>query len=419
MLAGAPAAARPQAAAPKYTRAEYDAYQAAAAEKNPQQKIKLLDDFVAKYPSSELLAFAYNEYVTVYYQQHQWAKDVEYLDKFLALTNVNDGARLQAEAQRAALFEVSYNGKAPDAKDQATKARDAALEGMKVLTAFQKPEQMTAEQWGAARKQYAVGFWNTAGVASLDVKDGAAAADYFSKSLAENAEQPVVYYRLGLADLMLSPPKANEGFWAIARAIALKVPDADKVTKFLRDKIVEYQSPPCDSAIDPQLKELLTLAQGSPNPPAGFSIPGAADLAKAGQRDAKDIIADLRAGGDKAKITWLGVCNGDFPEAFLAKVYEINAADPANIVAQIAIGSSPEEIEASSAPDTTLKISTQPDAARLSKDDTFRFAGKLTGYTGSPFQLTFENVKINPEDIPAEKGKAAPKKPLKKPAGKQ
>ena len=41
-----PAAAQDQpAAAPKYTRPEYDAYQAAAAEKSPQQKIKLLDDF--------------------------------------------------------------------------------------------------------------------------------------------------------------------------------------------------------------------------------------------------------------------------------------------------------------------------------------------------------------------------------------
>jgi hypothetical protein len=32
----------------KYTMAEYNAYQAAAAEKNPAAQLKLLDDFVAK-----------------------------------------------------------------------------------------------------------------------------------------------------------------------------------------------------------------------------------------------------------------------------------------------------------------------------------------------------------------------------------
>ena len=49
-------------------RAEWgdDAYQAAAAEKSPQQKIKLLDDFVAKYPNSELLVNVYAEYVKAY-----------------------------------------------------------------------------------------------------------------------------------------------------------------------------------------------------------------------------------------------------------------------------------------------------------------------------------------------------------------
>ena len=47
-----PAPAQDAAAAggaqPKYTMAEYNSYQAAAAEKNPPSQIKLLDDFVAK-----------------------------------------------------------------------------------------------------------------------------------------------------------------------------------------------------------------------------------------------------------------------------------------------------------------------------------------------------------------------------------
>src|SRR5208282_3264781 len=185
-------AAEPQAQ-PKYTRAEYDAYQAAAAEKNLQQKIKLLDDFVAKYPSSALLAFVYNEYVTDYYQLHQWSKDIEYLDKFLALSDINEGARLAAEYQRSALFEAAYSAKAPDAKEQASKAREAAVAGLKVLEAFKKPEQMSDQDWAGKKSQYAVQFYNTAGVASLYLKDYKSAVDYFSKSVAESEVQPAIY----------------------------------------------------------------------------------------------------------------------------------------------------------------------------------------------------------------------------------
>ena len=66
---GLSAVARPQAPAPAgqdagagkqpYTMAEYNSYQAAAAEKNPAQQIKALDDFVSKYPNSALLIYVY------------------------------------------------------------------------------------------------------------------------------------------------------------------------------------------------------------------------------------------------------------------------------------------------------------------------------------------------------------------------
>jgi hypothetical protein len=408
-----------QAQQPKYTMAEYKAYQAAAAEQNAQEKLKLLDAFVAQYPTSDLLVYIYDEYLKTYSQSRNWPKVLEIFDKKLALPNLDKGMRLQALYGRAQTFELAYNPKAADAKDQDTKARDLALEGLKAVQALEKPANATDEQFNAGKKQLSVQFLNVAAVASMHLKDFKAAADHFHSALALNPDQPLDYYRLGLSDLQETPSQAVPGFWALARAIDLKVPDADKVTKFLRDKILEYQSPPCESAVDPQLKELLTLAQSSPDPPAGYSIPSAADLAKAGQREAPAIIADLRVGGNKGKITWLGVCNGVFPEAFLAKTYEVNASNPAAIELKAAIGSSEEELNASTAADTTLKITTQPDAARLSKDDIFRFAGKLTGYTPSPFQLSFEDVKINPEDIPAEKGKAAPKRPVKKPAGKQ
>ncbi|HKO04151.1 MAG TPA: hypothetical protein VJW51_05365 [Candidatus Acidoferrales bacterium] len=406
-------AAEPQAQ-PKYTRAEYDAYQAAAAEKNLQQKIKLLDDFVAKYPSSALLAFVYNEYVTDYYQLHQWSKDIEYLDKFLALSDINEGARLAAEYQRSALFEAAYSAKAPDAKEQASKAREAAVAGLKVLEAFKKPEQMSDQDWAGKKSQYAVQFYNTAGVASLYLKDYKSAVDYFSKSVAESEVQPAIYYSMGKADLQEDPPQYMDGFWAVARALDQKLPEADKVAPFLHERIYNYQLPLCDSLVDSQMKELLALAQNSKTRPASYTIPSAADLAKIREKDTAGILAGLRGGGDTAKTTWLAVCNGEFPESFFGKVYEVNAATPTAIVVKAAIGSTEDEVNASTTPNCDLKITGQPEAARLEKDP-FRFSGKLTGYTPDPFYLTWENVKVNPEDIPEEKGKKPAKKPAKKP----
>src|SRR5260370_34146778 len=81
------ATAGPDAGAGKqqYTMAEYNAYQAAAAEKNPAQQIKLLDDFVAKYPNSALLIYIYPLYYNAYSQLKNWPKVIEYADKLLAL----------------------------------------------------------------------------------------------------------------------------------------------------------------------------------------------------------------------------------------------------------------------------------------------------------------------------------------------
>ena len=403
----------PQSAAkPKATRAEYDAYQAAAAEKNPQAKVKLLDDFVAKYPTSEYLQYAYNDYWQAYASLRQWTKVIDYLDKLLALPEINAATKLEAQYRRAATFEFAYNAKSPDLVEGATKSRDAALAGQKILSEFQKPAQATDEQWANIKKQYNTQFLNTAASASFYLKDYKAAAQYYHDSLVQDPTQAVDDYRLGLSDLQQTPPQAPAGFWALARAINLKIPDADKVTKFLHDKMYEYQQPGCESSVDDQIKDMLAQATTT-DPPAGFAVPSAADLNKVRESaNIQTVLADLKAGGDKGKLTWLAVCSGQFPEA-LAKAYEVNAATPDAIEIKAALGTTEEELNAATDPNGVLKIAGQPEAARLEKDAIFRFSGKLVGYTASPFNLTWDTVKVNGEDIPEEKGKKPAKKPKK------
>ena len=84
-FAQAPAGQDAGAGQQKYTMAEYNAFQAANAEKNPAQQIKLLDDFVSKYPNSALLIYIYPLYYNAYSLQKNWPKVIEYADKLLAL----------------------------------------------------------------------------------------------------------------------------------------------------------------------------------------------------------------------------------------------------------------------------------------------------------------------------------------------
>ena len=90
---GAAAWATPQqqaapAAKPAYTLAEYNAYQAAHNEQNIAQRMKLLDDFVMKYPMSALLPYAYRDYYLGYYASKDYAKAIDYADKELSLIHI-------------------------------------------------------------------------------------------------------------------------------------------------------------------------------------------------------------------------------------------------------------------------------------------------------------------------------------------
>src|SRR5229473_6591358 len=97
----AQATAGQEAGKQPYTMAEYNAYQAAQAEKNPAQQIKMLDDFVSKYPNSALLVYIYPLYYNAYSQLKNWPKVMEYSDKLLALNGADPPTRYSAYFARA------------------------------------------------------------------------------------------------------------------------------------------------------------------------------------------------------------------------------------------------------------------------------------------------------------------------------
>src|SRR6267143_912453 len=432
-FAQAPTAGQ-DAGAAKYTMAEYNAYQGCAAEKAPAALIKCLDDFVSKYPNSTLLNYVYPLYYQAYSGQKNYLKMIERADKLAALGDKVDAlTRFNAYYPHATAYYamVSDPPAGPSASKDAALAKaaqSAAASALKILDEVKKPDGVTDEAWAKQKTASQITLNGIAAQAAMNAKDCAGAVGSYKAALALNPDDLTFNYRLGQAYLCMSPPQQMDAFWSMARAVTAKgatQAQSAKVKDYLRKLIVNYQGGTvCDSLTDAELNELLQLAGSSAERPASYSIPSATDLSAA-QKDMTilTVITDLKAGGDKAKLTWLAACGLEFPEV-LAKVIEVVPGTDA-VVLKMAFVTSDAEFEAAKTPNMEVKVVGQPEAARVEKDTAIHFTGTLTAYDPEPaFFLHWDKAKVKEEDIPKEKGtpkkppvrKPTPRKPAAKPS---
>ena len=424
LRAQAPAAAQDSGAgkAPAYTLAEYNAYQACAGEKAPATQIKCLDDFVAKYPNSALLVYVYPLYATAYNQQKNPQKVIEFADKLVALGDkAEPGIRYQALFARSMAFaSLPLKESDPGAKEIATKAREAALLGLKTLDELKRPDNISEADWPNTKKQPAILFNYTAGNAAMITKDYPAAVQSFKAVLALNPDDLSTNYNLGLAYKAMTPAQWMDAFWYFAKAVTSKgatQAQADKVKKYLKAQIANYQGGNvCDSLTDGELNELLQLAGSLAERPGSYSLPSASDISAVQKNmTIATVFADLKAGGDKSKLTWLAACGLEFPDV-PGKLLEIVPGTDA-VVLKIAYVTSQAEFDAATTPNMDVKVVGQPQAAKLEKDSAPRFTGTLVSYDPDPtFFLHWDKAKVNEEDLPKER--AAPKKPVRRPTRK-
>lgn len=415
-LWAAPQAATDQAK-PGYSLAEYNQYQAADKETNPQQKVKLLDAFVMAYPNSTLMPYIYRDYYTTDMALKNFAQAIEYTDRMIALGDkIDTTGRLEAYYTRAQAFYLGMSDKALQTPDALTKTRDAALAGLKTLEDLKKPDAVAADQFETQKKGVKVLFNAVAALSSTTMKDYAAAAGYYKTLLSIDPNDAVSHYRLGIVDLQMTPPMGTDGFWELARAIDLKIPNDAQVRAYLKNQIIRYQQPACDKLVDDQVNELLTLAASATDKPATLNVPSAADLQKA-REDTANFIPALIAGGDAGKAMWLASCGLEYPDVGV-RVMDAPMVEGDTVTLKVFRGATPEEIEAATISNMTVKVVGQAEAKRLEKDAVVRFTGTLTGYTQNPFMLMWDKAKINMEDLPEEKGPAK-KGPAKKAPAKK
>lgn len=394
-----------------YSTEEYNAFQKAHTETDNQQKIKLLDDFVAKYPNSALNPYVYNDYVTAYTALKDFPNEIKYIDKLLTLPNLDANSMFQARAARAQAFLQCVSLPQCSSPEALKAETDSAQQALNDLPKVQKPANLSDDDFAKIKKQFTGILSSAIATAAYTSKDWAASATAYKNLIALDPNDGSNWVRYGTSLLQENPPQTLDGMWALAHAISLLKPPADaQVKTYLKNRIAQYQQLGCDSLVDDELTQMVTMAATTTDRPQTFALPTSDDLGKA-RTDMTNFIPALRAGGDQGKTMWLATCGLEFPEV-VAKVISVDAPADNNITLHLCMGATADETENCKAADMDVKITDQPDAKRVQPDDGLRFDATLVGYDQNPFMLHWEKGKVNPEDIPApnEKGKKRPVK---------
>jgi hypothetical protein len=300
----------------------------------------------------------------------------------------------------------------------------AVTAGLKLISELKKPDALDDKAFDEQKKQAAIYLNGTGAQAAMVTKDYPGAIGFYKAVLALNPDEAITNYRLGQAYMASTPPQTMDGFWYIARAVTSKSATQQQSTQlktYLRKLFANYQQAACDNLVDAQLNELLQLAGSATQRPDTYKVPSATDL-DAARKDMTilTVTNDLKAGGDKGKVTWLAACGLEFPDVQV-KLIEVvpGATDADPLLLKVAFVTSDAEFQAATTPNMDVKVVAQPAAAKLEKDNPVRFTGTLSSYDPEPaFMLHWDKAKVNEEDLPKEKGPAK-KPPVKRPVAKK
>ena len=152
--------------------AERNAYTTADSEQNPQQKIKMLENFIRQYPNSKLMPYIYRDCYLTDYALKNFAGAMDYADRIIALGNELDiQQRLDALVARAEAYDAGMKNKSLPPLDITvhSKARDAAASGLEALHNWKKPDAMAREQFAQDLKRFKTLFKSVQVVATTAV----------------------------------------------------------------------------------------------------------------------------------------------------------------------------------------------------------------------------------------------------------
>ncbi len=172
-----------------------DAYQKFMAETNPDQQIRMIEDFLLQYPNSELKEYAYQSATQAYQAKNDYNKVLTYGELTLAENQNNLVALLILSAaipERTAKADIDRESKLTEAEQYATRA-------LEVLSKMPMPANMTPEQWVQVKKDAESTPHGALGMIAL-IRDDYPKAESEFKMATEMAAKPdpITLYRLGI-----------------------------------------------------------------------------------------------------------------------------------------------------------------------------------------------------------------------------
>lgn len=191
--AAAPGKQPPQAK----SKPEYDAYVALIGMKDPAAMEKAADDFITKFPDSELKSAAYQRVMVTYQQAGNDDKTLEMGRKSLTF-NPDDPGVLVAMADTLVQGTRETDLDKDERLNEATKYAQHSLE---TITDFPAPPNMPAEQVTAVKNELRSAAYAAMGAASYTNKKFADAETNFRKSveMTPNNPDPTTLLRLTLS----------------------------------------------------------------------------------------------------------------------------------------------------------------------------------------------------------------------------
>jgi tetratricopeptide (TPR) repeat protein len=401
--------APPQAAHAKSwkSRAEYDAFTAMSAEKDPNKRVSLAEAFLQKFPNSDFKDGAYMAEMQAYQQLNQADKAIDVAHKTLEVNPDN----LDALRYLSFVFPFIYKDTDPDATAKLSRAESDAKHGLELLQKFQKPAGVPDDQFNQFVKGLRAIFNGTVGFVALQRKDYAAAITSYKAASEDNPSDWYVFYRMGLAYLYSNPRDYDHAIWYISRAVdlaqAAKDPNGDEFNKYLKQTYIGYHGN------DQGLQDILTQAAASVNPPDGFKVAAMEAPKKTGNPlvDAfNDMTYPLKFGGETAQKQW-DALKGQ-PLELAGSVTSVEKGTEAGTYS-VHVAILEQTKSTSGAYDIELKDSKQPNVKNLVPGDLIRFKGTMDSYTATPnVSLTVAGQVTDPDPLPDKppgKEKPAPK----------
>jgi tetratricopeptide (TPR) repeat protein len=383
-------AAAPSSATPQKNwkdRAEYDLFDSITKDTNPKTKLDHLKQWEKDYPMTEWIKERRTLFLTTYAALNDAKNAVDEAKQILAGDPKDFTAQYYIMLFTQGLYSQSQT---PDVLDQGEKAAKAILDNLDT-----PPPNVKAEDWAKLKPQLELLAHRNLGWISMPRKNWDAAEAEFQKTLMLNPNDAEVDYWMGT--IIASEKKLDKlpvAMFYFARAATFTgqgalPPDAQKTAMTYVQK--QYKN---FHGSDEGFNDLVAAAKANPNPPAGFTIKNANELAQASAADeekynsthpSEALWANLKmalSAPDGA--TYFMMVKGTEVPTLKGKVIKLEpAVKPKTILLAME-----DKNNNTTTADATLKFE-MPLAGKVEEGTELTFEGVADSYTASPFMVVF------------------------------